>query len=495
MTTELENTLARELHEVAGDVRVPPMPSVVPAPHRLRPRAAGLWQPLLVAAAVVLIVGVAALVLSRLGGDRPEPTPAPSPSGTPSAGTVQDTTIPVTAPTVPYVLDQRLYVDGRQVPGAWSFVESRAGVWLAQQYDGSWWWGGPGVDTGRIDAQLDQPPAISPNGLYVAFVDLSSGGARLTGFDTRSAGEGFGQAPIDLPSTEGGVPIAVRAVTDDGDVIVQGTRTSLLWRALDQGRQTVVDLTETAPDQVVLEGTSAGLVVVDGADGAVDATSVEPYLAAISADGRLTGEDTLPTYDDLEISPGGTWLVRSPAGTLGGEVTSVATLHAQGLGDSDEVVLDAPKGWGFANGTWAWEDDETLVSVLLPGRGGDPAARLVRCSVTLGACRDFAGPLTEDAHGSYSAEETLDAVVGAVVAGDPALLVDQDVVGDGEWRQLRDLAAGSGGSGSTCRDNGSGTRDCEIILDADRNTTYYAILEPAKNAYGWRVTYVGIGGA
>ncbi len=77
-------------------------------------------------------------------------------------------------------------------------------------------------------------------------------------------------------------------MTDDGDVIVQGTRTSLMWRAQFEDQQTVVKLAETAPDQVVLQGTSAGLVVVDGADGATDATSTEPYLATISGDGVIT---------------------------------------------------------------------------------------------------------------------------------------------------------------------------------------------------------------
>jgi hypothetical protein len=487
MTTELEETLARELHEVAGDVRVPPMPSVVPAdePH---PRAARPWQPLMVAAAVALIVGVVALTLSQQGADKPQPTP--SPSFTPSP---RDATIRATAPTVPYVLDQQLYVNGSQVRGDWWFVQSRAGVWLALQSDGSWWWGGPGVDPGRIDAQMDQPPVISPNGRYVAFIDLSSGRARLTGFDTQPAGEGFGEAPIDLPSSEDGIPLRVRAVTDDGDVIVQGTRTSKMWRAQYQDQRTVVDLTETAPDQVVLQGTSAGLVVVDGADGAVDATDTEPYLAAISADGRLTPEETLPTYDDLELNPGGTWLVRSPAGTLGGEVASVATLSAQAVGAGDEIVLDAPDGWGFANGSWTWEDDETLISVLLPDGGAESTdAQLVRCSVTLEACRAFAGPSTDAAKGGYSAEETLDAVVEAVVAGNRETLVDDAVISDAYWDQLLGFAAGGGGSGSTCRDNGEGTKDCEIVFEADRATVYYAILEPAPNDFGWRITYVGI---
>jgi hypothetical protein len=492
MTTELEQTLARELQEVADGLHVPPMPSLVSTDGR-RPGAPRLWQPMLVAAAVVLVLGLVALVLSQQGDGRPQPAPSPSPSVTRSPG---DTAIADTAPAVPYVLDRRLHVDGAVVPGDWAFVESRGGVWLAQQVDGTWWSGGPGVDPGRIDARIDQPPAISPNGRYIAFVDTSGGAAHLTGFDTQPAGEGFGQAPIDLPSTEGGVPIRVRAVTNDGDVIVQGTRTSLMWRALYQDQQTVVDLSESAPDQVVLQGTTAGLVVVDGTDGAVDATGTEPYLASVSTDGQLSEEATLPTYDDLDISPGGTWLVRSPAGTLGGEVAGVATLTAQPVGKSDEVVLDAPRGWAFASGSWAWEDDETLVAVLLPEGGAEGAEPgLVRCSVTLGACRILTGESTGDTTGSTTAEEALAAVVEAVVAGDRALLADRAVVGDDEWSQLVDFAAGGDGSGSTCRDNGGGTKDCEITFAADRNAVYYAILEPARNAYGWRITYVGVGGA
>ena len=86
----------------------------------------------------------------------------------------------------------------------------------------------------------------------------------------------------------------------------------------------------------------------------------------------------------------------------------------------------------------------------------------------------------------------MDEVIAAVVAGDRDRLVDQAVIGDGEWDQLVSFAAGGGGSGSGCRDNGSGTQDCEIVLLADPDTTYYAILEPSDNAYGWRITYASI---
>ena len=485
MTTELEKTLARELNEVADRLHVPPRPVLAPAS---LPRTGGSrrWQPLLVADAFLLVLGLVALVQARQGGDSPEPAP-PAPS-----------TIPGGAPAVPYVLDRQLHVGGSVVPGDWWSVESSGEVWLAQQTDGSWWSGGPGLDPGEIDAVLDQPPVLSPEGGYVGLVDLTGGRAHLTGFDTQPAGEGFGWARIDLPTTEGGVPIRAAAVTDDGDVIVQGTETRLMWRALYQDQRTVVDLSETAPDQVILQNTPAGLVVVDGSDGAVDATSTAPYLAALSPAGELTREADLPTYDDLDVSPGGSWLVRAPAGTLGGDVAGIDLLLAQPVGKDEEVELDAPGGSVFASGTWAWEDEENLVAVLLPD--GDGAAALARCNVLVGACRAIDVPSSEPtsfapAPADGTPEGALDAVVQAVAAGDRALLLDQAVVGDADWERLRSYAAGGGGAAETCRDNGEGTRDCEMRFEADPSTDHYAILEPAENAYGWRITYVSIGGA
>lgn len=443
------------------------------------------WQPFLAATAVVLLVGVLVLVLDR-PGEPPESTSAPDP------------TISVTAPRAPYVVDQRLYVDGQQVPGTWWSVESAGGHWWGQRQDGSWWTGGPGVDTHEIDARVDQPPALSPDGRFIALIDLSGGPAVLTGYETAPAGEGLGSAPIDdLPRREEGVALRVSAVTSDGDVIVQGKQTSLMWRAGYADQQTVVDLSESAPQQQVLAATSAGLIVVDGTN--ADAQSTEPYLADVSGDGRLTQTATLPTYDDLAINPNGTWLVRSPAGTLGGEVTSTSTLKAQVIGEAAEVTLSAPDGWGFASTTWTWEDDRTVLSVLLPTQG-TTSPRLVRCDVTLVQCRAFDAPAaaeepTSDGSGppaTYDAESALASVIEAAVTDDRASLADQGVIADGEWDQLVGFADGDGGWGSTCRDNGGGTRDCEIVLLANPGAVHYAILEPAANAYGWRVRYVSI---
>ena len=129
-----------------------------------------------------------------------------------------------------------------------------------------------------------------------------------------------------------------------------------------------------------------------------------------------------------------------------------------------------------------------------PGRTVEPSAP---ADVTTPAPAEptTEGPTSEVTStpvGPYDAESTLAAVVEAVVADDRASLLDQDVVADSEWDLLVDFADGKGGSASTCRDNGGGTRDCEIDLLADPTAVYYAILEPASNAYGWRVTYVSI---
>lgn len=499
MTTELENVLARELHEVADGVRVPPMPAL---PTTEAPPATRRWQPLLVAAAVLLIVGVAALVLSQRDGDSVQPAP-PGPTRVTDPSTPDDATISTAMPTAPFIVDGRLYVDGTEVPGErWWGLQSHGGVWLATQgSSNAWWWGGPGVDGGPLEGQFDQPPVLSPNGRFVAYVDVSSGRAEVNGFTTDPSGEGFGLPLTGLPAVEDGIPIRVRAVTDDGDVIVQGTQTSIMWRTQSGTEHDTVDLSETAPDQVVLQGTAAGLVVVDGSDGPTDAAETEPYLATVDTDGNLTPSITLPTYDALEVNPDGSWLLRAPAGTLGGEAAALDSVLARPIDGGDEVALDAPDGWGFVAFSWTWEDDETVLAGLVSQRRVGPVDyQLARCRVDLGECRAI--PVSEpadeeatDAPESFTAEQALDSVLRAVAADDRGSLVDQSVIDDPEWAQLVDFAAGRGGSTSSCRDNGGGTKDCEIALEADPATVYYAILTPGENGYGWRVTHVSIGGA
>jgi hypothetical protein len=365
MFVDIEETLGRELREVADGLQIPAMP---PLPQEPR-RAQRHWQPLLVAAAaVVLIVTGVAVVGNTRGSQEVQPAP-PAPSPSPTESVVR---VPKTAPQVPYVLDQELYVDGEQVPGTWWSVRSGDAGWLALRTDNTWWWG-RGPKANEITGRHDVPPVISPNGRYVAEVLAENGEGEVTGFDTRPAGEGLGGVPVDLGDPADGNPVTVRAVTDDGAVIVQGAATSLLWLPLVDN--STVDLTETAPGQQFLSGTPAGLVVTDGEGG-------EPYLAEISEDGELTRVGAVPAHDDLVVSPAAEWLAWTAPGTTSGEVTSIPALEAQTVDASQQATLNAPAGWGFRVRAWVWEDDDHLVSPVV----GDGGERMARCSVKSAGC-------------------------------------------------------------------------------------------------------------
>ena len=367
MNVDIEETLGRELHEVADGLRVPAMP---PLPEEAAP-ARRHWQPLLVAAAVVLIiVGALAVAANVRGGQEPAPAPpSPSPSRTQSAATLL-----TTASTVPYVLDNRLYVDGQRVPGDWWSVSSGPDGWVGLRTDNTWWWG-RGPEPRAIEAKVVNSPVLSPSGLYIGETVTSGGRGMVAGFDTDPSGEGLGGFFQDLEAPDG-TPVTVRAVTDDARVIVQGTGTSLLWLPLVDG--STVDLSETAPGQVVQGNTPAGLIVTDGEEGA-------PYLAEVSDAGELTPIGTAPDLDAIVGSPDGGWLAGTPRGAMGGEVTTVATLEAESVDGSRHVELTAPPGWDFRVLSYVWEDEDHLVSPVLAddAAGGE---RMVRCSVDTPRC-------------------------------------------------------------------------------------------------------------
>lgn len=370
MFVDVEETLGRELREVADGLHVPAMPQLPQEPPRAQPH----WQPRLVAAAVALIVaGTVAVVATTRGGEELKPAP-PSPSRTESV-----VRISTTAPTVPYVLDQRLYVDGEQVPGSWWSVRVGDAAWLALRTDNTWWWG-RGPEPNEITGQHDVPPVLSPNGRYVAEARIEHGKGVLTGFDTSIGGEQLGGVPVDLGDPQNGSAVTIRAVTNDGQVIVQGANTSLLWLPL--AGNDVIDLTVTAPGQQILGSTPAGLIVTDGAGGATDGAGGEPYLAKISDAGELTRIGAIPAHDDVVVSPGARWLAWTAPNTTRGDVTSIPALEAQTVDGTQQATLTAPAGWEFRVREWMWEDDDHLIAPVV----GDGSDRMARCSAQLARC-------------------------------------------------------------------------------------------------------------
>lgn len=370
MYSELEKNLGRELDEVASNLVVPDRPAL-PATTTGRSR----WQvaaPVLLAAAVVVAVLVTAVRLLTLAGpNREEPAPAPSP-------TVEDNgSVSRAAPDAPVVVAGALYVGGEQVPGRWLGVQGSGTHWVGQRADGKWWWGYDARPQ-QLEGTMYQPPVISPSAGYLARVLSEEGRAMLVGADTEEGGKGFGG--VDLPGAALDPAVRAVAVTDAALVVVMGTDFQRLWRPLVE-RETV-DLAQTAPGQVVIGNTSAGLIVNEGEYNATDGTQGEPYLARLSEDGTLTRLGAVPTHDVLEAST--QWLAYVPPGTVGGEASAATDLQVQRVDGSTTGVLTPPEGWLFVAPGFHWETDDRLLALVVTKDGGDEG--LVRCRPDPASC-------------------------------------------------------------------------------------------------------------
>lgn len=379
MFDDIEETLARELREVADDLHVPPMPPLPEQPRRpVRRRLA-----LLAAAAAVVAVAGATGLLATLPGDRdvqpaqPSPAPSTSPSASPSTSpspTAAPAPIPDGAPTVPYVLDRRLLVDGRPVPGDdWWSVTPAGEAWIAVRGMPITWWWGRGTEVHELPDGENVNPKISPDGRYVAVVRAENGEGILTVVDTES-GQDVEGTPTSLGPVAWDEGASVAAVTDDGTVVVRRGDQYLTW----SGDWT----TGTSSGQMVYDATAAGVVAGDVDPGPEDGGPA--YLAEISDTGALTKVRDLPEHDDLIVSPSGSWMAWTPIGTTRGDVTAVPSLQLQPLAGGDTVTLEAPDGWDFAVRTYAWEDDDHLVSVVSSAEQRQD--RLARCSAEQARC-------------------------------------------------------------------------------------------------------------
>ena len=279
---------------------------------------------------------------------------------------------------LPVAVGGDLRVGGHQVPGRWYAADGRGTHWVALREDRTWWWGFD-EEAQPIDGQIDQSVVISPSGGYTAHVLTEQDGSwLLVGADTEWGGEGFGGVP--LPRDGSDPPPRAVAVTDDGLVVAGGPRYQWLWRPLVDNA--TVDLAETAPGQVVVGSTDAGLVVNEGRYDRTDGQQGAPYLATLDSDGVLTRLGALPTHDVLEA--GERWIAYVPPGTVVGEAPGAPELRVQRRDGSAAGVLTAPDGWVFRAPGFGWESADQLLAVLTAGDG--QGERLVRCRPDTETC-------------------------------------------------------------------------------------------------------------
>jgi hypothetical protein len=292
-------------------------------------------------------------------------------SGPPDSGGAPDLALPV-------AVDRALHVGGVQVPGRWYVAAGRGTHWVALRDDRTWWWGYD-EEPQRIDGQIDQSVVISASGGYTAHVLTEPGDRwKLVGADTEWGGEGFGA--VDLPRRPMDPPPRAVAVTDDGLVVAGGPDFQWLWRPLVDNA--TVDLAETAPGQVVLGSTDAGLLVNEGAYGRTDGTHGSPYLARLAADGTLTRLGAVPTHDVLEA--GEEWLAHVPPGSIGGEAWTTSELFVQRRDGSGSGAIQAPDGWRFAVPGFRWEAADVLLALLVSP--DERVQSLARCRPDTATC-------------------------------------------------------------------------------------------------------------
>lgn len=359
----------------------------------IHPPSRFVWPSMLAAAAAVVLIALVVLVsgpTDRSG--TPQPAPQPTSTATDDAKdhvtdapTVDATEplpdeVPTGPPGVPYVLDRVAYVGDDSFPG-FDAIDGTTHGWLAAAPPFVWSWGNGGAPN-AMDVALEQPPVVSPNGQYVAY--LSSEGD-LNGFETAPAGEGMG-LPVPVPvRDDDGVGTRIGAVTDDGWVIASGRGVGVLWRPFDGAEP--VDLTQTSPGQLVWQATRAGLVVIDGSGDARDpsgdnrvAGDGRVYLADVTPDGELVPIADLPNFGIADVSE--EWVAWVPIQQVAGDVPEYAEIRVRGLDGGSEGVLSPPQGWRFVNTAFTFEDTQFLVARVTDGQ----RQRMVRCSPALREC-------------------------------------------------------------------------------------------------------------
>jgi hypothetical protein len=380
MHEDVERILTSELRQVADGVAVPPLPELPSGPP-----SRFVWPPVLAVAAAAALIALVVLVVGPSGrGGIPQPAPQPTEvvtdDVTDDAADPLPQEVPTGPPSVPYVLDRVAYVGDDSFPG-FDAIDGTAQGWLAVEPPFVWSWGNGG-EPNLLDVATEQPPVVSPNGQYVAYI---SSEGDLNGFETAPAGEGMG-LPVPVPvRDDDGVGTRIGAITDDGWVIASGRGVGVLWRPFDGAEP--VDLTQTAPGQLVWQATPAGLVVVDGSGDARDpsgdnrvAGDGRVYLADVTADGELVPIADLPSFGIADVSA--EWVAWVPAEQIGGEVTTFDEIRVRDLDGGREGVLSSPQGWSFVNTAFTFEDDQFLVARVTDGQ----EQRMARCSPALQEC-------------------------------------------------------------------------------------------------------------
>lgn len=369
----IEELVRAELRSVSDQVVVPPMPSL-----EERRRS---WH------VVAAVAAVAALVIGGLmwvRHDRAEPPPIDPPKR------IQ---IDRSAPTIPWLDGDKLYVDGERIPGRWDELVAGGGTWLARRHDlhavwgrgtdqhdlgkTGWFFGGSSV----VEALGMSGPFLSPGGRYVAYGgdggDRPSDHLRL--LDTQTGRSTALPARFDMHDIDG--------VTDSGILVTS------LWPNPDipEGRPAVREhyalgvgkapLRLEAPGGELISHTGAPGLMLRDADGVV-------WLVDVVGTRFVRVIEVGPFQDDTArplsfLSPDQQWLLDLRWAAAGAEPSAVS-MTAVASGRTTTVA--APQGWAFAPrlAPGFWEPGGTLITWVVRPEARE--YRLARCAPEIDEC-------------------------------------------------------------------------------------------------------------
>ena len=358
----IEELVRAELRSVAEQVAVPSPPSLE------EPRRS--WRIVVVAAAAAVVLVISGLAfLLRDDADAPE-----RPVEKPKIDHVDRS-----APTIPWIDGDRLFVGGRRVPGRWLEVTSRGGTWLARRADRRVFWG-RGAQLHELGgwAEYDLAyagPYLSPGGRYLAggfgtalLVDTATGRSRTVPLSTSSPDPSLDEWAAGV--TDAGVVLSTRAEGESAEsYAIRVGRAPARLEA--QGGY----LTRTVASGLLLEDARERVWVVDVVGSRVR------RVAQVSS-GRVS-----PAASDAglaaSLSVDRRWLLG-----LGWarDRDEPETLPVTAVDDGRSAPVSAPRGWVFAPqlAPGFWEPEGTLVTFVV--RPESREYRAVRCAPASGEC-------------------------------------------------------------------------------------------------------------
>jgi hypothetical protein len=373
----IEQMLEQELHVVADglDVPVAPMVDLVRDGERVRNRTR-VYVVGLVAAAVALVVTGLALANGDPRAEGPGPSTT-SPSPNPTRVVDENLGLPTgEAPSIPYIVDEKLFVGDERVPGLWEYLpDTQIGGNTVANWSPEKGW--LLVENGQVqNLQVDRgAPKLSPDGRFlVHFV-----GADLVLRDLVADRE-VGRTRIeDQPDADQEYRIIPRGVDNAGRVFYGNTRV-FMWDGsgqpvpvtLPSGRLPILgDIYDVMSSQIVMSASENGPL----------------SLATVGDDGRITLEQSLPPRTGPNfVSPDGSWVAWQT--TSDGKVTGNLEDPEEDAITVQRVASDERFTIPLNSGSFIrdvrWESDHTVLITM--------SERVVRCDLVERACEYAVAP-------------------------------------------------------------------------------------------------------